>query len=360
MRRLHFLVMACALAAGGCVLPCTGGACNAKGRLWEPPCPRFAPTETPIASTSKAVCPTPYLTFSKYWPGLDEWSTKHTATSAANRILLSHQLTQFRLLNSHYKDGFRQAFIDIANGGSGECPPVPPPKYWNTFYRAQCGEKYAEDWFSGYRAGAAAANIQVGSLRTVHASYDWQVPERKKFAGEDQCVNGGCSTGQCDPRVGARGPSHFVCRPGMGMMGDSPQIPINCGPMPMMPQVPQTPGFDPQMLSMPQPMGPQPQLPSYGIAPGYGPMTQPPTPAIAPQVPIGPGYSAATTAPTATAPSFNISPGYSGSSAGPTPYGPAPQFGPSQNSPAPGHSSGGSSAWTNPPPSRIPPEGPVF
>ncbi len=377
MRRLHFLLMACALAAGGCVLPCGGGACNAKGRLWEPPAQRYEQTEFSVTD-SCAVCPTPYPTFSKYWPGLDEWSTNHTAKNVANRQLFSQQLRTFRLLSSHFKDGYRQAFIDIANGGSGDCPPVPPPKYWNTYYRSECGEKYAEQWFNGYRAGAAAANVQIGKMRTVHSSADWQVPPRNKFAGADQCVSGGCSTGQCDPRIGTPPPSNFVCRPGMGMMGDSPQVPVGYGHLLAMPQIPQTqfspsPGFDPQMQSMPQPMTPQPMLgpqqpqPNFGMAPGYGtiptPSFGPSAPAMAPQPQqpvMGPGYSAPAPVPNGTSRSFDIGPGYSGSSTGSAPFGAAPQFGPSQSGPAPGHSSGGSSAWTNPPPSRLPPEGLVF
>lgn len=372
MRRLHFLVMACALAAGGCVLPCGGGACNSKGRLWEAPATRFNATETPIPqATCKPVCPSGYLTFSKYWPGLDEWSTNHVAKSAANRQIWSQQLRSFRLLSSHYKDGYRQAFIDIANGGSGDCPPVPPPRYWNTFYRSECGEKFAEQWFNGYRAGAAAADIEVGKLRTVHSSYDWQMPEKNKFAGLDQCVSNGCSTGQCDPRIGSPNPANFVCRPGMGMMGNSPQVPVSLGSLPLMPQVPQNPGFAPHMPGVPMqpPLTDQPLLnqfnPNYGMAPGYGLdpsfISGGPTmaPSISPMAPgftgTEPGYTNPVT--TGTSRASNVAPGHSGRASSVAPSGSAPQFRTPQPSPAPGHSS---SAWTNPPPSPLPPEAPVF
>lgn len=347
MRRLHFLVMACALTAGGCALPCGGGACNSKGRLWEAPATRFNATETPIPqATCKPVCPPGYLTFSKYWPGLDEWSTTHVAKSAANRQIWSQQLRSLRLLSSHYKDGYRQAFIDIANGGSGDCPPVPPPRYWNTFYRSACGEKFAEQWFNGYRAGAAAADIEVGKLRTVHSSYDWQIPEKNKFAGLDQCAPTGCSTSQCDSRIGSLNPANFVCQPGLGMMGNSPQIPVIPGTPLMMPQIPQSNGFDTPMLTVPMQQPPfghslHQQDPHYGKAPGF--------------TGTEPGYSPPVTKGTSRA--FNVAPGHSGRTPGVGPSGSASQFLPPQTSPAPGHSS---SAWTNPPPSPLPPEAPVF
>lgn len=347
MRRLHFLVMACALATGGCILPCSGGACNAKGPLWVPPLPRFGECErlTAIECSPKPACPIGYPTFAKYWPGLDEWSTNHTAKSAARSVLFRQQLRTLRFYNADYKDGFQQAYIDIANGGSGECPPVPPPRYWNTFYRSSCGEKYAERWFDGYRAGAAMANIELGKLRTVHASYDWQMPERGKFAGADHCIpNNGCQSGQCDPRVGAPTPPNFVCRPGMGMMGDSPQVPVGPGMMPQMPYVPPTQGFDPTMMAPNQP------LPNYGMAPGYGPPSNGPQPApnavqnsgpIAPQPgAIGPGYSTPSRAPQGVAPGFSPGPGYSNSSPS-SGAGPQPRFGPPQSQLLPGYSSGG-------------------
>jgi hypothetical protein len=32
-------------------------------------------------------------------------------------------------------------------------PIIPPPKYWNAFYRSSAGQGYVDDWFDGYDAG---------------------------------------------------------------------------------------------------------------------------------------------------------------------------------------------------------------
>lgn len=324
MRRLHCLVMACALfAGGGCILPCSTGACNAKGRLWEPPLARFNATECPAYTSSKPVCPTGYPTFAKYWPSLDEWSTNQTAKNAAGRTLFMQQLRTLKFYGGDYKDGFTQAYVDIANGGNGECPPIPPPRYWNAFYRSQCGEQYTNQWFDGYRAGAAMGAIQLNNLKQVHASYDWQLPDRKKFAGAEQMAPSSDCQGACSNSLGHPSPSNFVCRPGMGMMGDSPTVPVGPGYLP--------PGFpipDPNYSSEGSP------VPNLGVAPGYSP----PDPrsksggALPPSAAPSPGHSGF--------------PGPSGASS-------RPQSAPL---PSPGHSSGSSSGA----PSTLPPEPPVY
>ncbi len=57
-----------------------------------------------------------------------------------------------------YADGFKDGFADyLAAGGTGEPPAVPPRKYWKASYGTPQGYQAIEDWFTGFRHGAAVA-----------------------------------------------------------------------------------------------------------------------------------------------------------------------------------------------------------
>jgi len=57
-----------------------------------------------------------------------------------------------------YESGFKDGFADyLYAGGSGEPPPVPPRQYWRITYEAPQGHQAIEDWFAGFRFGAAVA-----------------------------------------------------------------------------------------------------------------------------------------------------------------------------------------------------------
>jgi hypothetical protein len=59
--------------------------------------------------------------------------------------------------NSDFRQGFIQAYVDIALGGDGALPPVPPERYWRTCERDPEGYCEANQWFAGYSAGAQRA-----------------------------------------------------------------------------------------------------------------------------------------------------------------------------------------------------------
>lgn len=78
--------------------------------------------------------------------------------------------------------GFRDGFVDfVYAGGTGEPPPVPPRMYWNLAWRSPDGQRAADDWFVGYRAGAQMARdggyrqsaIVQSSLWSTAASPEW-------------------------------------------------------------------------------------------------------------------------------------------------------------------------------------------
>lgn len=56
-----------------------------------------------------------------------------------------------------YRKGFREGFVDYLRfGGNGEPPPVPPRQYWSQ--DSPGGRQAAQDWFAGFRHGAAMAH----------------------------------------------------------------------------------------------------------------------------------------------------------------------------------------------------------
>ena len=55
---------------------------------------------------------------------------------------------------SGFKDGFGHY---LYQGGNGEPPPLPPAHYRRVRYQTPQGYKAIEDWFAGFRHGAAAA-----------------------------------------------------------------------------------------------------------------------------------------------------------------------------------------------------------
>jgi hypothetical protein len=85
-----------------------------------------------------------------------------------------------------YADGFQAGFIDYVNGGgNGEPPPLHPRRYQGFRYQTPEGYAAIEDWFGGYRAGAAAARqgpyrewiTGPSSLRGPSATLSLAVPE---------------------------------------------------------------------------------------------------------------------------------------------------------------------------------------
>lgn len=58
-----------------------------------------------------------------------------------------------------YGKGFREGYRDVANGGNG-CPPsLPPQCYWSVCYQNPIGQAQVQEWFRGYVFGANAARL---------------------------------------------------------------------------------------------------------------------------------------------------------------------------------------------------------
>lgn len=205
MRFSLWLLAVIALSTGGCVLPCLNGACSSSGEpRFIPPAARFTGTErlTGGSCAAGSCLPKPYLTMSKYWPRLDQWTSTKTAKRCADRHLLRQQFQCRKWISRHYKCGYRDAFVDVANGENGEVPAIPPAKYWNTHYRTEKGKRCVELYFDGYRAGAAQASADLMPLTTIGASHDWSIQKPKApfvsngpFIAGNNCQNGAGSPG---------------------------------------------------------------------------------------------------------------------------------------------------------------------
>jgi hypothetical protein len=60
-----------------------------------------------------------------------------------------------------YACGFQDGFVAyVWRGGSGEPPPLPPPRYRTAHYRTPEGYRAIEQWFAGWRHGATVAQEQ--------------------------------------------------------------------------------------------------------------------------------------------------------------------------------------------------------
>ncbi|MCH7990681.1 MAG: hypothetical protein IID46_16185 [Planctomycetes bacterium] len=73
---------------------------------------------------------------------------------------------------STFGAGFRAGYRDVASGGNGCPPPVPPRKYWGWKYQTEEGQAKVSAWYAGFPFGAMDAEQKgVGKFRDIQASY---------------------------------------------------------------------------------------------------------------------------------------------------------------------------------------------
>lgn len=105
----------------------------------------------------------------KYEPWWDDFVTQHTAERCAFRALCTYQKESGRPVSHHFKMGFICAYEDLALNRKPLPPIVPPPKYWNAFYRSCAGRKYVDDWYAGYDAGLdSGSNSGVSRFHEIY------------------------------------------------------------------------------------------------------------------------------------------------------------------------------------------------
>ena len=62
-----------------------------------------------------------------------------------------------RAYEEHFQNGFCEGYSDVANGGDGYVPALPPSDYRSYEYQSTDGAKCVNSWFEGYPAGVKAA-----------------------------------------------------------------------------------------------------------------------------------------------------------------------------------------------------------
>jgi hypothetical protein len=59
-----------------------------------------------------------------------------------------------------FEKGFKAGWVEVAQGGNGCLPPVPPKCYWKPCYQDCEGMKQVKCWYDGYCLGAQAQMAQ--------------------------------------------------------------------------------------------------------------------------------------------------------------------------------------------------------
>jgi len=57
----------------------------------------------------------------------------------------------------HFRTGWKAGYKNVALGGGGLLPPVPPQKYWSARFETAEGRKMISSWYCGYQMGAIQA-----------------------------------------------------------------------------------------------------------------------------------------------------------------------------------------------------------
>jgi hypothetical protein len=125
--------------------------------------------------------PHPYRSLEGYQTDLDRLVVKHAARKCANKSLKTLACNCKDKPSKAFRDGYRQAYVDIALGESGEVPPVPPEEYWAAHYRTPAGYQEIQEWFTGYKLGAEHAHAdgryEFNQIATPYSLAGWDQPQ---------------------------------------------------------------------------------------------------------------------------------------------------------------------------------------
>jgi len=71
-----------------------------------------------------------------------------------------------------FGEGFRAGYQDVASGGSGCVPALPPRRFWTWRYQTAEGQAKVAAWFAGFPHGASAAEEEgAGNWRDIQVSH---------------------------------------------------------------------------------------------------------------------------------------------------------------------------------------------
>jgi hypothetical protein len=93
-----------------------------------------------------------------------EWRNRHRAERAWAEVKRSFE---GHCWTKDYARGFIEGYADyLTNGGNGEPPASPPFRYWLRPYQSPDGLRAIDEWFAGFRHGAAMAQAS-GARATI-------------------------------------------------------------------------------------------------------------------------------------------------------------------------------------------------
>jgi hypothetical protein len=130
-----------------------------------------------------------------------------------------------------FGEGFRAGYVNIASGGDG-CPPaLPPRRYWNYGFQTAEGQSKVAAWFAGFPEGVRAAKEDgVGLYRDI------QVSGSVTAMGSPEYLNGQ------DPTCG----EVYLGPVDQSLPGPAGALPAEPGYVPLPPQSPDMPSSAPQ------------------------------------------------------------------------------------------------------------------
>ena len=97
-------------------------------------------------------------------------SSTGCAQFLACRSDVTHRYQAYRAWRHHSHDcdtgdyphqfaaGWKEGYVAITSGSSGEIPPVPPEEFWKDRFRTVEGRGRVDAWYSGYQCGVMAAD----------------------------------------------------------------------------------------------------------------------------------------------------------------------------------------------------------
>ena len=114
------------------------------------------------------------------------------ASYEACRSDLTHRFQAARAWHQHAQDcaaeaypkdfssGWKEGYLAVTSGSSGEIPPVPPEKYWKERFRTPEGRGQIDAWYSGYQYGVMMAEQEgAGEPRTSRSRRGCIAPWRR-------------------------------------------------------------------------------------------------------------------------------------------------------------------------------------
>ena len=154
MTRLTLFAVSMAWFSAGCASQYEA-ACE-KASLWED---RFvvASGADPAECQRVDCSPSEYGADSYQFSNFDEKALESKLRDCASEALSVIEDVTGQEFNEDFEYGFVQAFVDLSQNRKGITPAVPPPRYWNAYYRAPQGHQHVYDWYAGYELGTQEA-----------------------------------------------------------------------------------------------------------------------------------------------------------------------------------------------------------